>query len=225
MEPVHFRPLLFSALTCLSAAFTTARAETLTLDDGASPIAVSFDGDTGRMSVKVKATGMVWKNPESGGDALKLTAAKQAGPLRIEADAMTNRNVSLKIGVALDPSTGDVTVTLGGDPKTEMAGGVDYPYAFFPEDGSGYAVLPFFSGYVVPTTEKGWRARTTHSREEWYGGVDSKFNQGWMCIGDPAADMELTVAGDMVGDRERLGGVFHWLGSNANPAMDSNRLL
>lgn len=217
------RPIV-AALVLLAAAITSVQAEMFTLDDDASPVAVSFDGDSGRMSVRVKATGMVWQNAEAGGDALKLTNAEKSGSLRIKADAATSRSLALKITVTLDPPTGDVTITLGGDPQTELTGGVDFPPAFFPVDGSGYAVLPFFSGYVVPTSETGWRARSNHSREEWFGGVDAKFEQGWMCIADPAADMELTVSKGVVAGRERLGGVFRWLGSNANPAMNPNRL-
>lgn len=213
-----------AALVLLTVMPGSANAASLTLDDTACPVTVSFDGDTARMTVRVKATGMVWKNGESGGDTLQLTNARHNGPLRLEADATTSRNVSLRLGVELDPASGDLTVTLGGDATTSMSRGVDYPYAFFPADGSGFAVLPFFSGYVVPTTEIAWRPRSSHSREEWFGGVDSKFAQGWMCIGDPAADMELNVNRSLVTGQERLGGVFHWVGSNANPAMDANRL-
>lgn len=220
----NIRISALALVALMAVTFSTALAEIIILDDKASPVAVSFDGDTGRMSVRVKATGMVWQNAEAGGDSLKLTNAKKNDPLRLEAEAVTSRSLALKIDVELDPSTGDVAVTLGGDMKSELTGGVDYPYAFFPTDGSGYAVLPFFSGYVVPTTESGWRARSSHSREEWFGGVDAKFDQGWMCIGDPAADMELTVSRGLVGGRERLSGVFHWIGSNANPARDANRL-
>ena len=171
----------------------------------------------------LKRAGTVWSNPGTGGDALTLANAILAGPLRVVADATSNKGCKFQLAIELVPSSGDLVVTIGGDLNSPFSTGLDYPYAFFPPDGSGFAVLPFLSGYVVPTAKTNWRAPWPRSRE-WFGGVDGKREQGWMCLGEPAADLQLATANGTVAGQTRMGGVFRWLGANANQTMTPNRL-
>ena len=181
------------------------------------------DGDTGRMSVTLKRPGAVWRNPSAGGDALTLKNAILTSPLRMVADATSSKDCKFQLAIELVPPSGDLVVTIGGDPNSPLFTGLDYPYAFFPPDGSGFAVLPFLSGYVVPNVRDELAPHVAACRE-WFGGADAKHEQGWMCIGEPAADMQLVTANGTVAGQNRMGGVFHWIGSIANPAMTPNRL-
>jgi uncharacterized protein (TIGR03437 family) len=213
-----------AGLICGSLARRVAAAP-FTLDDPASPVTVTFDGATGRMSVTVKATKTTWVNPVSGGgDTLTISNVSQPDSLHLTASARTNRGYDISLRLELVPSSGDLVVTIGGNPNTNISGRIQYPWAFFPTDGSGFAVLPFFSGYVVPTTETSWRAPSPHSRMEWLGGTDRNDEEGWVCILDPGQDVFLTIQTGTVGGNARLGGVPQWSGSNANVAKSPGLL-
>jgi hypothetical protein len=207
------------------AAAGLAPAATRTLDDTQSPIKVQFDDATARLSFAVKATGALWSNPASGGgDELIVGETTQPDQLHLTAAVKTKAGVSLNLVLTLEPSTGDLTVAIGGEPATDLGRGLQYPYAFFPQDGSGYAIIPMFGGYAVPTTQTDWQAPWSHARMEWFGGVDQRFGSGWMFIAEPAADMQMTVSAGSVNGQGRLGGSFRWLGSNANATTAPNRL-
>lgn len=197
-----------------------ARSEPVVLDDATSAIRFQLDPDNGRLSVILKSTGAVWSETESTEAALKLSNVSKIGPLRATAEAG-----SLRLSFELKPSTSDVAITLGGDLNQELGrGGIVYPQALFPADGSGYAILPFFGGYAVPTSETKWTVPWSHARMEWFGGVDRNFESGWMFIAEPAADMQLTATVGDVAGKPRLGGAFRWIGSNASPSAQPNRL-
>lgn len=201
-----------------------------TLDDTASPISVTFNGANARMSVTIKATGMVWNNGDSGGgDTLTVSSVTQTNPLSLSASATTQNGYAITVILNLAPATGDLTVTIGGDPLTTITNKILYPYAFFPTDGSGSMVAPFDSGYVVPTNatdvldtdfnKYNWR------RMEWFGGVDTANSQGWIgAILDPHEDMALRVRYTNIGGQSRLGCVPEWQGSNANASSAYSRL-
>jgi hypothetical protein len=203
----------------------TASAKTFVLDAPSSPIKVEFDDATAGLRVTLKATGAIWSSAALAEDALKASNVRQVDSLRLMADAAAGSAAALQLGLELQPASGDLVVTLGGDPMQELGrAGVLYPPALFPADGSGYAVLPGFGGYVVPTTQTQWQMPWSHARMEWFGGVDKDFESGWMYIAEPAADMQLaTVRGKLAGEA-RLGGAFRWIGSNANPDAAPNRL-
>lgn len=194
------------------------------LDAPHSPISVHFDGADGRISFTVKDGGAVWSNPSSGGDALVAGEVTQPDSQHLTATVKTKTGVGLQVSLALDGTTGDLTVALGGDPLTELTDGLQYPHAFFPADGSGYAIVPMYGGYAVPTAEVSWSAPWSHSRMEWFGGTDRQFDSGWMFIAEPAADMLMTVVKGDVQGGPRLGASFKWTGSNANPKHLPGRL-
>lgn len=202
---------------------TSSDAAIRVLDDPASPVAVTFNDTNGRMSVNVKSTGMVWSNPTSGGGtALTLTSASQPDATHLSASGLAG-TMPITIGVELVPATGDVVVTLSADPLASVSGTIRYPYAFLPNDGSGFMVMPVFGGYVVPTTQTAWNVPSGHSRLEWFGGVDDAMSAGWMMIGEPAADMELGVETATIGGQSRRCGVFKWNGSNSNASGATSR--
>lgn len=195
----------------------TARAQVTILDDPASPISVSFNNTSARMAVTVKSTGAIWSNPSSGGGhTVALTSITQQDATHLTAVGSVNGASQVTIRVALTPSTGDLSVTLSADPTLSIAGTIKYPYAFYPPDGSGFAVMPVFGGHVVPTTQTTWSVPSSHSRLEWFGGVDAAMSGGWMMIASPAADMELSAETGTVAGQSRRGGAFKWDGSNAS---------
>ncbi len=208
----------------LAAVSGWAHAETFTLDDSASPIKVEFDGATAGLKVTTKASGVVWRTAESDNEALKLSRVKQSDALHLTADAEAGRVTGLHLALTLKPATGDLVIALGGEACELGHEGIVFPRALFPADGSGYAILPFFGGYAVPTSQTKWTVPWSHSRMEWFGGVDQRFEAGWMYIAEPAADMQLTAVSGKIAGESRLGGAFHWIGSNANPEAKPGRL-
>ncbi len=193
------------------------------LDDPASPIRVTFDDASARLSVLIKSTGVTWSNPATGGgSAVSVASVTQSSGTHLAAGASIG-GVSATIVIDLASASGELTVTISGDPIVAFAN-VRYPYAFYPADGSGFMVMPVFDGFVVPTTQTTWTVPSGHSRLEWFGGVDSSFNAGWMMIGEPAADMELTAETGTINGHSRRGGAFKWSGSNANAGGLAGRL-
>lgn len=218
-------PKLAIAAGLLLVLVATTNASTWTLDDAASPIVVSVNDATGRISVSVKSTGTVWGQGTAGGGsswALNGTPS-QPDTLNLSIPALLN-TYPVTISYQLVPANGELKVTIGGSATQSIANGIVYPYPFFKTDGSGYAVLPFFGGFLVPTTDTAWAEPWTHSRLEWVGGTDSSKAEGWMAIADPADDMLLRKQTSTVSGSSRLGGAFQWKGSNANASLLSNRL-
>ena len=193
----------------------TLRADSWVLDDPASPISAVFDDATGRVSVTVKATGTVWgQGASGGGSAYALNGAVvQPNGLNLTVPARLN-TYAVSLNLQLVPATGELKFVLGGD-TTAIPNKIIYPYPFFKTDGSGYAVLPFNGGFVVPTTATTWAQPSSHSRMEWVGGTDNGWAEGWMAIADPAADMFLVKQTATVAGNSRLGGAFEWRGSVA----------
>lgn len=219
----HWPHVIFAILV-VAVCSHSARAQTLTLDEPASPISVTFNTTNARMSATDKVTGAVWSHPATGGGtSISLNSATQLSDVDLVASGVTSNGVALTIQLALDPSTGELGVTLSADSLAQVPDSIKYPYAFHPADGSGYMVMPVFQGYVVPTTMTTWRPPSAHSRLEWFGGVDANLDGGWMMIADTAADMEISAESGNVGGQSRRGGAFKWLGSNANASFAAGR--
>lgn len=202
------------------------RATTYTLGGStpSSPISVSFDNATGRMSVTVKSTGTVWGQGTAGGGSTWASPSGWTQPDDLDASGSAAINgYTVTVGLQIVTATGELKVTLGSN-TVNIANGIVYPYPFFKSDGSGYAVLPYMGGFVVPTTATGWIQPSSQSRMEWVGGTDSSWNEGWMAIANPAADMLLVKQNATVASNLRLGGAFQWLGSNANSSLTPNLL-
>ncbi len=202
-----------------------AKAANWTLDDASSPISVVLNDATGRMSVTVKATGTVWgQGTAGGGSSWSLNGTPtQPNSLNLSVPALLN-TYPVTVGLQLVPASGELKVTIGGSATQSITNAITYPYPFFKSDGSGYAVLPFFGGFLVPTTDTAWGEPWTHTRLEWVGGTDSNRAEGWMAIADPADDMQLRKQTSTVNAVSRLGGAFQWKGSNANASLLANRL-
>lgn len=201
-----------------------ARAANWTLDSNASPISAVVDDTSGRVSVTLKATGTTWSQGSSGGgSSWSLNGAPiQSDALNLSVPALLGAQ-PLTVAFQLVPASGELKVTISGA-TTNIANTVVYPYPFFKDDGSGYAVLPYMGGFVVPTTAISWVQPSSHSRMEWVGGTDANWNEGWMAIADPADDMLLVKQTTTVAGNLRLGGAFQWQGSNANGSLTPNLL-
>ncbi len=224
-------------------------ASTYVLDATSSPVSVVFDDNGGaagggRMTLTMKSTGTVWSQGTSGGgDNLTVSSVTPAADgLSLTAVATTSAGYPITLSVVLNATSGDLAVTIGGNAAQSITNNINYPYSFFPlsgpgyaitnpgtgqpSNGLGYAVLPFFGGYLVPTsnTTATWSTPSAHSRQEWFGGTDGGWNEGWMCIGEPGADMLLTTKNTTVGGVSRIGGAFQWIGSNANASLTAGLL-
>lgn len=219
--------ILRAAAACAAvlAAGRALEASVHTLDAPASPVRIGFDDEDGRLTAVVKAKGTTWiQGPAARPYRLKVTAVTQSSPSRLAAQAVTATGSPLQLRLALDPATGDLAITIGGDPGTTIGEGIRYPLAFFPPDGSGFAVLPLLSGYLVPTSQIDWKAPWPHTRMEWFGGTDAQTQAGWMYVAQNPADLELLAPTAEIDGQARLGGSFLWLGSNANSGLKPNRL-
>jgi hypothetical protein len=213
------------ALSGATLTWSAARSQTFTLADPSSPISVAFNGQTARMTITTLSTGTVWRNPDSGGgQSMTVTSVSQPDATHLVASVTSSTGYPLTLSLELVPSSGDLIVTIGGDPLLSIPETIQYPYALYPSDGSGFAVIPVFGGFVIPTTLTTWSVPSQHSRLEWFGGVDTAMNEGWMMIAETDADMELTVSTGTISGQPRRGGVFKWDGSNANASGASNRL-
>jgi len=219
------RNLAWAGLVLLLAIPVQAATHSLGESTPASPITVVFDDATGRMTVTVKSNGTVWSQGTAGGGSAWASPSGWTNPDDLNASGSATLNTyPVTISVQLVPASGELKVTIGGSATQSITNAIIYPYPFFKSDGSGYAVMPFFGGFLVPTTDTAWAEPWTHSRLEWTGGTDSSKAEGWMAIADPADDMLLRKQTSTVGGNSRLGGAFQWKGSNANPSLLSNRL-
>ncbi|MBI5849941.1 MAG: hypothetical protein HZB39_02715 [Planctomycetes bacterium] len=214
----------------LAAIAAAVPAQTTTLDDPASPIAVGFDHNGGRLTVTWKADGFRWKNPSvNSGDAISVVTVTQPDPRHLTA-AITHATsgASLALAMELVPATGELRVTLSGSGAV-VTNGVSYPYAFHPvgQGSAGFAVLPFDGGYVLPATQVSYTAKfnpLANRRMEWFGGVDSGNQRGWLGIAETNADFELRTATGTHEGSTVIGGVPRWIPSNGNPARAPNLL-
>jgi hypothetical protein len=201
----------------------TALAATYTLSAPASPFTVAFDSTSGRLTVTDTANQFVWENPSSGGgSALTIGSVTQTSGTLLTANA-TYGSSQLTLTFALLPATSEMTVTIGGT-AANLGSALVYPYPFFPVDGSGYAVVPIDSGYVVPTSDTTFSPPVGQRCMEWYGGVDANIVGAWMGIVDTPDDYELVVTTGVIGGQTVLGSAPSWLGSNNNPGHTTNLL-
>jgi len=200
-----------------------------TLDAPSSPIKVDFDSASGRLKITTKSDGWIWKNPDNGGGSnLAIgTVVQSADNLQLTANAMSG-TAALVLTFELRPALGELVVGISGA-NAAIGGGLVYPYPFFPADGSGHAVVPVDSGYVVPTTETAFSPPAGQRGMEWFGGTDAANGRGWVALVDTPDDYELKVrtgalvpaAGPAV---TRLGTCPNWRGSNNNAARNGQLL-
>ena len=182
----------FISLVLTLVSIMAGRAATYTLDDSASPISAVFDSTGGRLTVTMKSDGFVWKNPEtSGGSTLTIGTVTQTNTTTLSANA-TSGAAAVTLTFQLVPATGELSFTMDGG-STNLGGGVVYPYPFFPTDGSGFAVVPVDSGYVVPTTVTTFSPPSGQRGMEWFGGTDGGNSRAWLALVDTPDDYTLKV--------------------------------
>lgn len=212
-------------VTSLSILFTAqlAPAATYLLDAPDSPFSVAFSDSGARLTVTNKSDGFVWKNPDTGGGStVTVNATTQSSATNLTAN-VTISGQSFTLGLELHPAVAELRVSLGGTNGT-VGGGVVYPFPFFPTDGSGHAVVPVDSGYVVPVTNTTFNPSAGQRGMEWFGGTDANNARAWLALVDTPDDYELKVRTGTVGGPTRLGTAPNWRGSNNNPARNPNLL-
>lgn len=193
-----------------------AAAATYTLDDPASPVRVVFDTNGGRLTVTKKSDNFVWKSPDTGGGStVTVGTVTQPSDLTLTANA-TFGGQALTLTWTLTPATGELAFRLDGT-GASLGGGLVYPHPFLPVDGSGFAVLPADSGYVVPTTATTFSSQFGQRGMEWFGGTDASNTRAWMALVDTPDDYDLRARTGNVAGLSRLGAAANWRGSNANP--------
>ena len=205
----------FISLVLTLVSIMAGRAATYTLDDSASPISAVFDSTGGRLTVTMKSDGFVWKNPEtSGGSTLTIGTVTQTNTTTLSANA-TSGAAAVTLTFQLVPATGELSFTMDGG-STNLGGGVVYPYPFFPTDGSGFAVVPVDSGYVVPTTVTTFSPPSGQRGMEWFGGTDGGNSRAWLALVDTPDDYTLKVKTGTFGGTTFLSTAPNWEGSNNN---------
>jgi len=202
-----------------------ALAATYTLDDSASPIRVAFNDVGGKFTITHKATGWVWRNPDtlvSGTNPTSVTGATVLADGRTLQANITLSGNTYTLVAELRTSPSELRVTLGN--AAANLSSVNYPHPFYASDGQGQAVLPFDSGYVAPNTATTFTLPGGMRGMEWYGGTDANNERGWMAIVDTPDDYELKVRNGTISGTNYLGAVMNWRGSNDNATHTANKL-
>jgi hypothetical protein len=237
--PVPWRPFASACLIVLLAvAATPARAVDYTIDDSTSPISATFTAGTGtsadgRISVKVKPDATpTWNQGTAGGGASFSGGSLQSQTAtKIVWQNASINGVSLTVTVELVApySNGDLRVTLSNTSTAMPSGGIAYPYPFHTANGSGNAIVPVNSGYVVPTSDSSMPSKVSPigtRRMEFCGGTDSSNSAAWVGIFETSDDVNLTMptAGSTVSGSLFYGTGPIWSGSNNNASQTTNLL-
>jgi len=193
-----------------------AHATTYTLDDPASPFSAVFDSSGGKLTVTLKADGFIWKNPDSGGGSTLTSGTVTQSDAQDLSASATSGVASFTIALVLTPATSELSVTLGNN-SANFAAGMGWPFPFLPSDGSGSAVFPIDSGYVVPTSVTTFTAPQGQRGMEWFGGTDANNSRAWLAIVDTLDDYEIKVRNaSKLGSLTLVGAGLNWRGSNNN---------
>ena len=215
---------VYSALAMIAACVTVSAA-TYTLDDPASPFSVVFNDSGGKFTVTNKTTGWVWRNPDtlvSGTNPTAVSGVTLVNNGRTLNATITISGAAFALVVELRTSPAELRVTLST--AAANLNGVNYPHPFYASDGQGFAVLPFDSGYVVPTTATTFTLPGGMRGMEWYGGTDVNNQRAWMAIIDTPDDYELKVRNGTINSVNYAGAVMNWRGSNGNATHTANKL-
>lgn len=221
MHHPYCQAVLFSALLV----GTSGMAALHDLDDNASPFRVTFNDSGAKLTITSKADGWVWKNPDSNGGSTVTSVTSVARPDTRTLTAnllISGSTYALTLQLATAPA--ELRVTLGGAPGTTL-NGVVWPWPFFANDGSGNAVIPFDSGYVVPTSATTFSLPGGQRGMEWFGGSDSANQRAWMAIVDTPDDYELKARNAcVISGVNYLGPAPNWRGSNGNSTQSASKL-
>lgn len=226
-----FLPAMITCAPCLSAALacgllaSSSLAAVHELDDAASPFRVSFNDAGAFLTVTGKSDGWVWRNPDSNGGNTVTSVTNVARPdARTLTATVLISGSSYALTLELATAPAELRVTLGGDPAASL-NGVVWPWPFFGSDGLGQCVLPFDSGYLVPTTATTFTLPGGQRGMEWFGGTDSANQRAWVALVDTPDDYEMKARNACVMNGVTLlGAAPNWRGSNGNAALAANKL-
>lgn len=211
--------------TEISATPSAEASTTHILDDAASPISVTVNTATGRMTVLNKQTGTIWTQGTGGGGSVFAPGQVAfSSPTKLVVSNATIGGTAVTLTFEL--MAGELTVTLS-NAVNALATAINYPYPFHTETGAGHALVPINSGHVVPTSTSvafTLAGPLANRRMEFCGGTDAVNQESWVGIFVTPYDAGLTLQNSSVSGGSYRGTTVQWQGSNGNANRVANLL-